>query len=267
MGERHPGQGNEAFGPVVDFPGETVGAADDEHQRLPAPGEPLPDPFRPFDGTVLLPALVQQDDGIAGSDLLQDQLPLFLLDLFLREGRYVLQLGNLDDREGHIVFQPGHIQVQAVFHPLHVGPADCHEFDVHSFAKIRFAALLLLTVTGLSAQDKGYDVFVPIGKYIAQGDAASLSAWFADNLEVSIISSTRNCSKTQARQIVKTFFDTYTPRSFDISHKASRSNMKYALGQLNAGGEVFIVTLFVSSKADGTYQIQQFKIDRQTAVY
>ena len=129
------------------------------------------------------------------------------------------------------------------------------------------AALLLLTVTVLSAQDKGYDVFVPIGKYIAQGDAASLSAWFADNLEVSIISSTRNCSKTQARQIVKTFFDAYTPRSFDISHKASRSNMKYALGQLNAGGEVFVVTLFVSSKADGTYQIQQFKIDRQTAVY
>ena len=43
--------------------------------------------------------------------------------------------------------------------------------------------------------------------------------------------------------------------------------MKYALGQLNAGGEVFIVTIFVSSKADGTYQIQQFKIDRQTAAY
>ena len=43
--------------------------------------------------------------------------------------------------------------------------------------------------------------------------------------------------------------------------------MKYALGQLNAGGEVFIVTIFVSSKTDGTYQIQQFKIDRQTAVY
>ena len=35
----------------------------------------------------------------------------------------------------------------------------------------------------------------------------------------------------------------------------------------NAGGEVFVVTIFVSSKADGTYQIQQFKIDRQTAVY
>ena len=128
-------------------------------------------------------------------------------------------------------------------------------------------AVLLLSLAGLSAQDKGYDVFVPIGKYITQGDAASLSAWFSDNLEVSIISSTRNCSKSQARQIVKTFFEAYTPRSFDITHKASQSNMKYALGQLNAGGEVFIVTIFVSSRADGTYQIQQLKIDRQTAVY
>lgn len=127
--------------------------------------------------------------------------------------------------------------------------------------------LFALSAFGLDAQDKGYDVFVPIGKYIAQGDAASLSAWFSENLEVSIISSTRNCSRTQARQIVKTFFETYTPRSFDISHKASRSNMKYALGQLSAGGEVFIVTIFVSSKADGTYQIQQLKIDRQTAVF
>ena len=127
--------------------------------------------------------------------------------------------------------------------------------------------ILLLTVTRLSAQDKGYDVFVPIGKYIAQGDASSLSAWFADNLEVSIISSTSNCSRTQARQIVKTFFDAYTPRTFDVSHMASRSNMKYALGQLSAGGEVFLVTIFVSAKADGTFQIQQLKIDRQTEVY
>ena len=67
---------------------------------------------------------------------------------------------------------------------------------------ILLVAALLLALTALSAQDKGYDVFVPIGKYIAQGDAGSLSAWFADNLEVSIISTTRNCSKTQARQIV-----------------------------------------------------------------
>ncbi len=116
------------------------------------------------------------------------------------------------------------------------------------------------------AQDEGYDVFVPISKYIGKGDATRLSAWFADNLEITVISSTNNCSKNQARQITKTFFDNYTPRSFAITHKASRANMKYALGALNAGGEVFMVTLFVNYK-DGGYQIQQLKIERQTSVY
>ena len=75
------------------------------------------------------------------------------------------------------------------------------------------------------AQDDSYDVFVPIAKYIRQGNAGKLSAWFADNLEVTVISSSNDSSRNQARQIVKAFFDSYTPRSFDITHTAGRSNM------------------------------------------
>lgn len=134
------------------------------------------------------------------------------------------------------------------------------------FAKIFLPAVVLLLAWNASAQDEAYDVFVPISKYIRQGDAARLSAWFADNLEITIISSTNDSSKNQARQILKSFFDTYSPRSFTISHKASRANMKYALGTLNAGGEVFLVTIFVNYN-EGTYEIQQIKIDRQTTVY
>ena len=139
---------------------------------------------------------------------------------------------------------------------------------MEKFVTIVSAALcsILLGMLPASAQDEGYDVFVPISKYISQGDANRLSAWFADNLEVTIISSSNDSSKNQARQIVKTFFNTYTPRSFTISHKASRANMKYAYGTLNAGGEVFLVTIFLNYK-DGSYQIQQLKIDRQTTVY
>jgi hypothetical protein len=37
--------------------------------------------------------------------------------------------------------------------------------------------------------------------------------------------------------------------------------MKYAVGSLNAGGEVFNVTIFVSYK-DKTYNIQQLKIEK-----
>jgi hypothetical protein len=128
--------------------------------------------------------------------------------------------------------------------------------------KIVLASCIALSGLNLSAQDGSYDVFIPIAKYIGQGDVDRLSAWFADNLEISIISSSNDSSKNQAKQILKSFFESYTPRSFDITHTAGRTNMKYALGSLNAGGEVFIVTIFVTYKHNG-YKIQQLEIDRQ----
>ncbi len=114
--------------------------------------------------------------------------------------------------------------------------------------------------TGSAAQD--FDVFTPIAKYIRIGDADKLSAWFADNLEVAVISKvTNDSSRSQARQIVKSFFSAYSPSTFKITHQASDSNMKYALGVLNAGGERFLVTIFVNFKGDSFY-IQQLKIER-----
>ena len=122
------------------------------------------------------------------------------------------------------------------------------------------ALIAVIFCAGVSAQEKGFDVFNPISKYIASGDAERLSAWFSDNLEVTIFSSSNDASRNQARQIMRSFFKSYTPRSFEIGHKAGRSNMKYALGTLNAGGEMFLVTIF-SLKEDG-YRMQQIKIER-----
>ena len=113
----------------------------------------------------------------------------------------------------------------------------------------------------VSAQESGYDVFNPISKYLASGDAERLSAWFSDNLEVSIFSTSNDSSRNQARQILKSFFKSYTPRSFVINHKAGRPNMKYALGTLSAGGEMFTVTIFVNF-TDTECRIQQLKIER-----
>lgn len=121
------------------------------------------------------------------------------------------------------------------------------------------AAVSLFSVCA-SAQTAG-DVFTPIAKYIENGDAESLSAWFSDNLEVAIFAKTNDASRNQAKQIMKSFFKTYTPRSFRLSHKAGRPNMKYALGVLSAGGEMFQVTIFVGLK-DSEYKIQQLKIER-----
>lgn len=125
---------------------------------------------------------------------------------------------------------------------------------------ILFISILLLSVSGAKAQNQ--DVFVPIGKYIQNGDAESLSAWFASNLELDILGKINDCSKVQATQIMKDFFVTYTPKNFSIIHKSGKAPMKYAIGNLNAGGETFRLTLFVKTQSNGN-QIQQLRIERE----
>lgn len=123
-------------------------------------------------------------------------------------------------------------------------------------------SIILFNHSGLQAQ-QAQDVFVPIGKYIQQGDSESLSAWFANNLELDILGKTSDCSKVQATQIMKDFFVTYTPKSFSIIHKSGKAPMKYAIGNLNAGGETFRVTLFVKTQQNSGNQIQQLRIERE----
>lgn len=121
--------------------------------------------------------------------------------------------------------------------------------------------LMLCSATAAKAQNGNYDVFIPISKYISQGNVDALSAWFSDNLDITVLAKGGNSSKVQARQIISNFFDSHTPRSFEVTYTAGRANMKYALGNLNAGGETYLVTIFVYCN-DEKNQIQQFKIER-----
>lgn len=107
------------------------------------------------------------------------------------------------------------------------------------------------------------DVFLPISKYIQQGDSQKLSAWFANNLELDILGNINDCSKIQATQIMKDFFVKYQPKVFSIIHKSGKAPMKYAVGNLSAGGETFRVTLFVKTCTKDGNQIQQLIIERE----
>ena len=121
--------------------------------------------------------------------------------------------------------------------------------------------LLFLGTAFAAARAQGGNVFIPISKYIEMGDSESLSAWFDDNLEIGILQKESSSSRNQAKQIVRRFFEGYTPRSFKITHTAGRPGLKYALGTLNAGVEVFNVTIFVKCK-DEDIRMQQFKVER-----
>ncbi len=132
------------------------------------------------------------------------------------------------------------------------------------------SAVVMLCCGNVSAQSvipasmgssDGFDVFVSISRYLGNGEADKLSAWFSNSVEITILGESNTCSRSQARQILKSFYASYTPRSFEVTHKASQGNMKYAIGNLKAGGETFVVTVFLCMK-DNCYDIHQLKIER-----
>ncbi len=120
--------------------------------------------------------------------------------------------------------------------------------------------LILATIFITTA--KAQDVFAPISKYIQNGDSERLSAWFAPNLEIDIMGNSSVCSKQQAKQIIRDFFNEFSPKSFDIVHKSGKAPMNYAIGNLSAGGSKFRVTLFVKTQKEGNF-IQQMRIERE----
>ena len=120
-----------------------------------------------------------------------------------------------------------------------------------------------LSVSGFADQNQqGQDVFVPIEKYVANGDAESLSAWFTTSLEIDILGKTSISSKQQAKQILKDFFNANTPRSFSITYRSGKAPMKYAVGSLSAGGSKFRVTIFVKTTTEGNF-IENIRIEKE----
>ena len=120
----------------------------------------------------------------------------------------------------------------------------------------------LLTVGPSSAQENGQDVFTPIGKYLQSGDYDKLSAWFADNLELDMLGAVNNCTRNQARLIMKNFFSIPSTNLIICLKKSGKAPMKYAVGSLSAGGERFRVILYVKT-TDAVSHIEQLKVERE----
>ena len=129
-----------------------------------------------------------------------------------------------------------------------------------SFLPMTVSAQNMVQVSTASAGESS--VFVPIAKYLQRGDAECLAAWFAENLQVNVMGTVSNCSRSQARQIIRNFFTNYTPRNFEIVYKSGTYPMEYAVGNLDSGGNIFTVTILVKTNDAGNY-IEQLKIEKQ----
>ncbi len=135
--------------------------------------------------------------------------------------------------------------------------------DVHVMKRYLPIILAMMLMPGVARAQgmSSTDVFNPISKYFQRGSAESLSAWFADNLEIEMLGRVSNYSRSQACQIMKSFFLDYTPKSFVVQHKSGSYPINCAVGEFEGGGYRFVVTIQVKTTEKGN-SIQQIRIER-----
>jgi hypothetical protein len=88
---------------------------------------------------------------------------------------------------------------------------------------------------------------------IKKGDARSLSEYFHQNLEMTILDKDYMASKNQATRIMEDFFKNNPPVDFAISFEGTKEKSKYAIGTLKTTDQDFRVNLFFINKNNNRF--------------
>ena len=120
-----------------------------------------------------------------------------------------------------------------------------------------FSWVLLSCMAPIQAQtDK-----VPEGIVLSfkAGNAAELSKFFHDNVELIILEDEDVYSRSQAEQIIRKFFSEHKPEAFKIIFEGGE-NSRYAIGSLTTQEKTYRVYILMK-KQDGTPFIHQLRIE------
>ena len=103
--ERHPGKGDLAVSAVIDGFGEAVGTADDEDEVSTGTHLPLQE-IGELDIAELASVFIEQQHVHGGGEIAQYRFALGGLDLLFGERFGILEIGQHDELERHIVNEP-----------------------------------------------------------------------------------------------------------------------------------------------------------------
>ena len=117
-------------------------------------------------------------------------------------------------------------------------------------------ALVLLQVLGQTVP-KG------LSEAMGQGDASTMSEYFHQSLEMSILEQDYECSKNQATRIMESFFKKHKPTGFTVSFEGTKEQSKYAIGTLSTSDGTYRVNLFFISK-EGLRLIYYLSIEKES---
>ena len=123
---------------------------------------------------------------------------------------------------------------------------------------------LILFVPFAAHADQGNPVLESISRALGAGDADGLAKFFGDNVEISILDKEQTYTKAKATEVVRGFFNTNKPKSFDQVHKGtSRENSdQYCIGNLMTVSGNYRVYLYL--KVNGSnVTVQEIRFDKE----
>lgn len=99
---------------------------------------------------------------------------------------------------------------------------------------------------------------------ISKGDAAELSKYFDQSVEIALLDEEDVYNKTQAVTIVKDFFASNKPTSFSQVHQGTSKGQdsKYCIGNLTTTSATFRVYIYMKVVGQ-KYTIQELRFDKE----
>lgn len=94
------------------------------------------------------------------------------------------------------------------------------------------------------------------------GNSTELSAFFNNKIELILPTNSDIHSKQQAQFMMRDFFQTYSPKSFNIIHEGIRENATFAIGKLTSARGNFRVVILTKNEG-GNELIHQLRIEKQ----
>lgn len=128
-----------------------------------------------------------------------------------------------------------------------------------SLKKILAITVLMTLSLGAIAQTPN-GVFSVITEAMKTGNAANLSKHFNSSVEITLPSTDKTYSSTQANFVMKEFFSKYPPKGFSIIHKGESGSTHYATGTYNSSKGNFDTNIFVK-KVGEKFLITQIRLE------
>lgn len=103
-----------------------------------------------------------------------------------------------------------------------------------------------------------------VSNAIKAGNATMLAKYFNNTLDLVVPGQEITCSKTQAEQILKDFFQKNPPKSFKINHQgASKDGSQFSIGTYVSAADKSFRTYFLLKKSGANMLIQQLQFEAE----